>query len=83
MKKVKGSLTVEAAVIIPLLLFLIVAAIDGGVELYLECRNMATKLESEEKTDVVQLLYLCDGIGDMIEDGNSLYQKIDDKSYGD
>lgn len=73
MKKVKGSLTVEAAIVIPLLLFLVVAAIDGGVEMYLECRNTVAALEEEEKTDTVRLLYLCNGIGDMIGDGDSLY----------
>lgn len=73
MNKVKGSLTVEAAIVIPLLLFLIVAAIDGGVELYLACRNTVIALEEEEKTDTVRLFYLCNGIGDMIGDGDSLY----------
>lgn len=73
MKKVKGSLTVEAAIMIPLLLFLIVTAINGGVELYLECQNMVTELESEEKTDAVRLFYLWNGIGDMIGDGDSIY----------
>lgn len=73
MKKIKGSLTVEAAIMIPLLLFLIVAAIDGGVELYLECRNTVTALEEEKTTDTVRLFYLCNAIGDMVEDGDSLH----------
>ena len=58
---------------IPLLLFLIVTAINGGVELYLECQNMVAELESEEKTDAVRLFYLWNGIGDMIGDGDSIY----------
>ncbi len=63
----------EAAIVIPLLLFLVLFVIDGGVEMYLECQNTVTALESEDKIDVVQLLYLCNGIGDIIGDGNSLY----------
>lgn len=73
MKKVRGSLTVEAAIVIPLVLFLVVFAIDGGVELYLECHNTVMSLEAEEKVDTVRLFYVCNGIGDMIGDGDSIY----------
>ncbi len=73
MKKINGSLTVEAALMIPLLLFLIVIAIESGVEMYLECQHTVTALEAEEKPHTVRLFYLCNGIGDMIDDGDSLH----------
>lgn len=73
MKKVRGSLTVEAAMVIPLLLFLIVMAIDSGVQLYLECQDTIMALESEEEQNTIRLFYLYNGIGDMIENGDSLY----------
>ena len=82
MRKVRGSLTVEAAIVIPRLLFLVVMARDGGVEMYLECRNTVMALEAEEKIDAVRLFYFCEGVGDIIGEGDSLYKTINDKSDG-
>ncbi len=73
MKKVRGSLTVEAAVMIPLVLFLTVTAVRGGVELYQECRATVQELEAEQEIRIVRLLYLYEGIGDLTENGDTLY----------
>lgn len=73
MKKMNGSMTVEAAIMIPMLLFLVASAIDGGVEMYLESQNSVLSLEKEEKIDVVELFYLCNVIGDRIGNEDSLY----------
>lgn len=73
MKKVKGSLTVEAALIIPLWLALCILAVDSGVEMYMESLDTVEAVAAEEKFEAVRLFYICNGIGDMIEDGNSLY----------
>ena len=73
MKKVRGSLTVEAALMIPLVLFLTVTAVRGGVELYQECRATVQALEAEQEIQIVRLLYLYEGIGDLTENGDTLY----------
>lgn len=73
MRKIDGSLTVEAALIIPLLLFLIVIAIRGGVDLYLECRATVEYLEQEEPLDAVGLFYLWKEAGELADHGNTVY----------
>ncbi len=73
MRKVDGSLTVEASLIIPLLLFLIVIAIRGGVDLYLECRATVECLEQETPLDVVGLFYLWKEAGEFTDHGNTVY----------
>ncbi len=73
MRKVDGSLTVEASLIIPLLLFLIVIAIRGGVDLYLECRATVECLEQEPPLDAVGLFYLWKEAGEFTDHGNTVY----------
>lgn len=73
MKSVRGSLTVEASIMIPMLLFLLAGAIRISVEMYLECRDMVVALEAEEEPDTLQLFYLRSGIEDIAGDGDSLY----------
>lgn len=63
----------EAALVIPILFLVILTAIDGGVEMYLECQEMLAALESEEKQDTVKLFYLCNEIGEIVGDGDSIY----------
>ncbi len=73
MRKIDGSFTVEASLIIPLLLFLIVIAIRGGVDLYLECRATVECLEQEEHLDAVRLFYLWKETGELTNHGNTVY----------
>lgn len=63
----------EAALIIPLWLALCILAVNSGVQLYLECLDTVEAVEAETEMDTVRLFYICNGIGDMIEDGDSLY----------
>lgn len=72
MKKVSGSFTVEAAIIIPILLILMVVTIDLGVQMYVESENLLRQIESEE-LNIVKLFYLQSEIGDLIQDGDSIY----------
>ncbi len=58
---------------IPLVLFLTVTAVRGGVELYQECRATVQELEAEQEIRIVRLLYLYEGIGDLTENGDTLY----------
>lgn len=72
MKKVSGSFTVEAAIIIPMIFMLIVVTIDVGVQLYMESKSLLQQIESEE-LDIVKLFHLQNEIGDLIENGDSIY----------
>lgn len=72
MKKVSGSFTVEAAIIIPILLMLMVVAIDFGIQMYVESESFLRQIESEE-LNIVKLFHLQSEIGDLIEDGDSIY----------
>lgn len=63
----------EAALIIPLWLALCILAVNSGVQLYLECLDTVEAVEAEKEIDIVRLFYIYNGIGDMIEDGDSLY----------
>lgn len=72
MKKVSGSFTVEASIIIPILLMLLVVTIDLGVQMYEESECLLGQIETEE-LDAVKLFYLQNEIGDWIENGNSIY----------
>lgn len=73
MRKLRGSLTVEASLVLPLLLFLLATAINAGIALYSDCRDTVHAVEREETLDAVRLFYICNGVGDIIEDGDSLY----------
>ena len=53
MGKVKASYTVEAAIIISLALFLILFAIQLGVELHTEVKDAAVRYEKVQQFDAV------------------------------
>lgn len=57
MKEVRGSLTIEAALMIPLALLLFMMAMNGGIQLYQECRDTAISISEEEKMDVINMFY--------------------------
>ncbi|MBO5068951.1 MAG: pilus assembly protein [Roseburia sp.] len=57
MKKVNGSLTIEAAMILPLVLMLFAMAMNGGIRLYQECRDTAISIREEEEIDVITMFY--------------------------
>lgn len=63
----------EAALIIPLWLVLCMLAVNSGVQLYLECLDTVEAVSSEKEIDAVRLFYISNGIGDMVENGDSLY----------
>lgn len=67
---VQGSFTIEAAIIVPMLVFLFAITINCGLEMYTECRDMAVKIQEEEELDIVTLFYRYQKIGDMVEDGD-------------
>ena len=69
-KKIQGSFSIEAAIIVPMLVFLFAITINCGMEMYTECRDMAIEIQKEEELDIVTLFYRYHKIGDMVEDGD-------------
>ncbi len=65
MTKVRGSLTIEAAIILPLVLLLFGAAMDGGIQMYTECRDTAVSIAEEKEIDTVKLFYRFKALGDI------------------
>lgn len=53
-----ASLTVEAAIMIPLMMFLLAGVMNLGIDLYVECRDTAIEIEAEDALDVVGLFRL-------------------------
>ena len=70
MKKVNGSLTVEAALILPMMFLVIGLAMDGGLQLYRECCKTVAAVSEEEDFEVVQLFYHWKAVEDLVKDGN-------------
>lgn len=68
--KVQGSLTIEAALIIPLVLLVFGLAMSSGIILYTECRDTAAGIREEKEFDAVETFYRWQGIGDIIGDGD-------------
>lgn len=69
-RKIQGSFSIEAAIIVPMLVFLFVITINCGIQMYTECRDMAIGIQKEEELDIVTLFYRYQRIGDMVEDGD-------------
>ena len=65
MKKANGSLTIEAALILPILLMLFALAMDGGIRLYQECQNTAISVREEEEIDIINMFYNWEMVEDL------------------
>lgn len=58
----------EAALIVPLFLFLFVLTIDTGIRMYTECRDTAEAICGEKDMKIVEKFYFWQGIGGIWED---------------
>ena len=58
-KKVKASITVEAAFIIPMTLFLIVGGINIGYDMFQQARDASKIQEEIQKLDPVKIVRKC------------------------
>ena len=68
-KEVQAVLTIEAALYMPVLLLVIVLAMQGGITLYEQVTESALVIR-EEKVDVLELFYGKERIEDIFEYGN-------------
>ena len=57
MREYKGSFTVEAACVIPLIFLCICIAIESGITLHSEVKNKALLVNEEETVNIVSYMY--------------------------
>lgn len=68
MKKCQGSFTVEAAVIMPLFLFMMVAVVSIGVDLYQDTVSIVAEINDKKQIDAVSAMYHIDSVKKLISD---------------
>ena len=73
MRRVKASMTIEASLIVPLLLFLFSFAMQTGITMYEECIATAKEIQEEPDLDIVKTFYHWKKVGEWLEDASSLY----------
>lgn len=66
MMRRKGSFTIEAAIIIPLLLMLIVIVVSIAVDLYQETAELAEEIGEKERMSLITAMYHIDSIKELI-----------------
>ena len=66
MRRYKGSFTVEAAVVFPIVLLCICTVIILGMELYDEVCMVAEKYEKSETVDLIHCMYRRELIEDLL-----------------
>ena len=53
----RGSLTIEAALVVPLVLALFAFAMKSGIQMYTECRDTALAIGQEQEIDAVNIFH--------------------------
>ena len=71
--KIRGSLTVEAAFVLPFLLLVFGMVMSSGINLYTECMDTAAAIRDEQEFDAVGAFYQWQRVGDIFGDGDSIY----------
>lgn len=65
MKRMRASITVEAAIIVPLVLFVFGLSMRSGIQLYLEFKDTVFEIMEDETMDAVQKFYQLNMLGDI------------------
>ena len=73
MKRVRASMTVEASLILPLVLFLFGLVMQMGIAMYEESRDTAAAIQEESDIEIVETFYRWKKVGEWIENGDSIY----------
>ena len=73
MKRVRASMTVEASLILPLVLFMFGLVMQTGIAMYEECRDTAVAIQEESDVEIVETFYHWKKVGEWIENGGSIY----------
>lgn len=66
-------MTVEASLILPLVLFMFSFVMQMGITLYEECRNTAVAIQEEPDMEIVDTFYHWKKVGEWLENGDSIY----------
>lgn len=65
-------MTVEAALIVPLVLTVFTLTVNAGIRIYTECAEMAAEM-AEEDVNAVELFYMRERVKGIAKYGDSLY----------
>jgi hypothetical protein len=68
--RLQASYTIEAALIFPLVLGTMVAAILGGIELYGDVKETASACEADADPDAVSIFYILKGLEGVVNSGD-------------
>lgn len=70
MRRWNAALTVEAAVIMPMVLILLAAAMHIGIELYMETEALAAEIQKREELPILEMFRQTERLGEMFDEGN-------------
>lgn len=70
MKKLNASLTIEAALVVPMVIFLFAITMQTGLRLYTESKDLALAIAQEEDFDAVEMFYRLEVLGEIIGNEN-------------
>lgn len=65
----RGSLTIEAALIVPMLLMVFALAMGSGLAMCGECRETAALIMEEPEPDTVKMFYRWKTMGELLQNG--------------
>ena len=67
----RGSLTIEAALVVPLVLALFAFAMKSGIQMYTECRDTALAIGQE--IEAVKMFYRWQEAGELFQNEDTVY----------
>lgn len=72
-RNVKGSMTVEAALILPLVFAMFGLAMVSGLRICEECKATAIRIREEQEPDIVKEFYIWKELGEKTGYGDTVY----------
>ena len=63
----KGSFSIEAALIVPVTIMIMIFAIENGIALYGETKEQAERFEQQETSDIIDMMYQINDMSDIKE----------------
>ncbi len=69
----RGSLTIEAALVVPLVLALFAFAMKSGIQMYTECRDTALAIGHEQEIEAVKMFYRWQEAGELFQNEDTVH----------
>lgn len=63
----KGSFSIEASLLVPLTIMLMIFAVKSGIALYGETKEQTELFEQQETADVIKMMYQINDMSDIKE----------------